>query len=54
MSIDSNLKRMAWSKMPTLTIRMIKHRRVLENGNAPKENRWGIADERTLKVRRSK
>lgn len=44
-SIDSNLKITTWSKMPTLTIRMIKHRHVLESANASKENKRVVADE---------
>lgn len=44
-SIDSNLKITAWSKMPTLTIRKIKHRHVLESGKASKGNKRVIADE---------
>lgn len=31
--------------MPTLTIRMIKHRHVLESANASKENKREVADE---------
>lgn len=43
--IDSNLKITRWSKMPTLTVRMIKNRHVLESGNTSKENKRVIADE---------
>lgn len=53
-SIDSNLKITSWSKMPTLTIRMIKHRHVLESGNASKENEQVMRQMNELfKVRRS-